>query len=59
MKELLDAIKELYTTFEENANAQCEKGNKAAGGRARKASSELAKKLAEFRKASVAAGKTK
>jgi hypothetical protein len=57
MTELLNEIAELYATFTENAAAQIEKGNKAAGTRARKASTELGKKLAEFRKVSLAATK--
>lgn len=36
-----------------NAEAQCEKGNKTAGTRARKASLELTKLLKDFRKASI------
>ena len=39
--------------FVENADAQVEKGNKAAGARARKAALELMKDLKEFRKVSV------
>lgn len=43
--------------FKANAAAQVEKGNKAAGARARKASLEIEKLLKEFRKASVNASK--
>lgn len=57
MTELLNEIATLVATFTENATAQAEKGNKAAGTRARKASSELGKKLAEFRKVSLATAK--
>ncbi|WQJ53572.1 MAG: hypothetical protein [Wendovervirus sonii] len=57
MKELFEQISALINTFNENATAQVEKGNKAAGARARKASLELGKKLAEFRKVSVAEAK--
>ncbi|MBQ2417672.1 MAG: histone H1 [Alistipes sp.] len=39
--------------FQVNAAAQVEKGNKAAGTRARKAALELSKELKEFRKVSV------
>lgn len=53
MKELLASINESLATFTENAEAQVEKGNKAAGGRARKASLELEKLLKQFRKVSV------
>ena len=43
--------------FVVNADAQVEKGNKAAGARARKAALELMKDLKEFRKVSVAEAK--
>lgn len=57
MKELVEQIKALGASVIENAQAQADKGNKAAGARARKASLELEKVLKEFRKASVEAGK--
>ena len=57
MKELVEKIQAAYAAFEADANAQAEKGNKAAGTRARKASLELEKLMKEFRKASVEAGK--
>lgn len=57
MKELVDNIKVLAGEFIENATAQAEKGNKAAGARARKASLELEKALKQFRKDSVEAAK--
>ena len=57
MKELVDQIKAEYEVFAQNATAQVEKGNKAAGARARKASLELEKVLKEFRKVSVEATK--
>ena len=57
MKELVDQIKAEYDVFVKNADAQVEKGNKAAGLRARKAALELIKDLKEFRKVSVEAGK--
>ena len=57
MKELVDQIKAEYEVFVKNADAQVEKGNKAAGTRARKASLELEKLMKEFRKVSVEAGK--
>ena len=53
MKELVDQIKAEYDVFVKNADAQVEKGNKAAGTRARKAALELSKLLKEFRKVSV------
>ena len=57
MKELVDSIKVLAGEFIANATAQAEKGNKAAGARARKASLQVEKLLKEFRKVSVEAGK--
>lgn len=50
-------VAELYSEFAKDANAQIEKGNKAAGTRARKASLEIEKAMKEFRKASLAATK--
>jgi len=57
MKELVEKIKAEYAEFEVNAVAQAEKGNKAAGARARKAALSLMKDLKDFRKASVEAAK--
>lgn len=57
MKELIEKIQATYAAFEIDANAQLEKGNKAAGTRARKASLELEKMMKEFRKASLEASK--
>ena len=54
MKNLVEKINAEYEVFVSNANAQVEKGNKAAGTRARKAALELMK---EFRKVSVEASK--
>ena len=48
MNELIAKIKDLI-----DATAQAEKGNKAAGTRARKASLDLEKVLKEFRKVSL------
>ena len=53
MKELAAKIKEAYAAFQNDATAQVEKGNKAAGTRARKASLQVEKLLKEFRKVSV------
>ncbi len=50
-------ISELFAQFSENAKLQMEKGNKAAGTRARKASLELEKLLKQFRKESLEASK--
>ena len=57
MKELVDQIKAEYAVFVENADAQVEKGNKAAGARARKAALNLMKMMKDFRKESVEASK--
>jgi len=53
MKELIEKINAEIENFQKDAAAQLEKGNKAAGTRARKASLELANLLKEFRKASI------
>ena len=53
MNELIAKIKELAEALLVDATAQAEKGNKAAGTRARKASLELEKALKEFRKVSL------
>ena len=53
MNELIAKIKEMSDALLVDAAAQAEKGNKAAGTRARKASLELEKALKEFRKVSL------
>ena len=53
MNELIEKIKEMSEALLVDAAAQAEKGNKAAGTRARKASLELEKVLKEFRKVSL------
>ena len=53
MKELVDKINEQIAVFTENAALQVEKGNKAAGTRARKSALELSKLCKDFRKISV------
>ncbi len=57
MKELTEKIQEAYEAFAKDANLQVEKGNKAAGARARKSALELMKLMKEFRKMSVEASK--
>lgn len=57
MKKIIENIAALSEDFSKNANALVEKGNKAAGMRARKASLELTKLFKEFRKASIAESK--
>ena len=53
MKALVEKINALIADFQVNAAAQVEKGNKAAGTRARKAALELSNEFKEFRKVSV------
>ncbi|SIT15634.1 histone H1 [Chryseobacterium gambrini] len=57
MKELIEKINVAVEAFKTDAELQAEKGNKAAGTRARKASLELEKLFKEFRKTSVEASK--
>lgn len=57
MEELLQQVKEAFETFSADAALQLEKGNKAAGTRARKASLELEKLMKQFRKDSIEAAK--
>ena len=58
MNELIEKIKEVSEVLLVDAAAQAEKGNKAAGARARKASLDLEKLLKEFRKLSLEESKT-
>lgn len=53
MKELIEKIQQTYDAFSTEAALQVEKGNKAAGTRARKASLEVEKLMKEFRKESL------
>ncbi len=57
MKELVKQINAEIEVFQTNAAAQVEKGNKAAGTRARKAALNISKLMKDFRKASVEAAK--
>ena len=57
MKELVNKINAVWAVFAANAEAQAEKGHKAAGARARKSSLALEKLLKEYRKASIEAAK--
>lgn len=57
MKELVEKIKAEFEAFAKDADLQVEKGNKAAGTRARQSSLVLEKLLKEFRKVSVEASK--
>jgi len=56
-KEIHAKIKELFEEFTSNHDVHAEKGNKAAGGRARKAIGEIKKLVTEYRKASVSESK--
>jgi hypothetical protein len=57
MKDLVSKIKAEFEKFAADADLQVEKGNKAAGTRARKATLELEKLTKEFRKVSIAESK--
>ena len=57
MEELVGKIKAEFEAFATDASLQVEKGNKAAGTRARKSSLDLEKLLKEFRKVSIEASK--
>ena len=51
--ELYEQIEELFEDFQHNHKTFLEKGNKAAGGRARKAIGEIKKLVTDYRKAAV------
>lgn len=53
MKELIEKINAEFESFSKEAAQQAEKGNKAAGTRARKSALELSKLFKDFRKVSV------
>ena len=53
MNELIAKVRELAAELVADAELRAEKGNKAAGTRARKASLTLEKVLKEFRKVSL------
>ncbi len=53
MKALVEKIQAEFEEFAKNAQAQVEKGNKAAGARARKAALKIMKDMKDFRKISV------
>ncbi len=55
--ELYYQIKVLFDEFDTNHQEHSQKGNKAAGGRARKAIGEVKKLVTEYRKASVSESK--
>ena len=57
MEKTFEQTSELFAQFSKDAGLQIEKGNKAAGTRARKVSLELEKLLKQFRKESLEASK--
>lgn len=59
MKELIEQIAEMSQSFLKDARSQLEKGNKAAGLRARRTSLDLEPLLKRFRKLSLAAASDK
>ena len=54
---LYSEIKQLWEEFDENHSKFSDKGNKAAGARARKAIGSVKKLVTDYRKASVAESK--
>lgn len=59
MKDLIEHISAKAEAFLKYANSQLDKGNKAAGLRARRTSLELEPLLKQFRKASLKASEKK
>ena len=55
--ELYETLNNLWEEFQENHRTFTEKGNNAAGGRARKAVGEVKKLVTDYRKASVTESK--
>ena len=53
MKKILQDIFSAFENFKKDATLNIEKGNKAAGTRARKTSNEIAKMLKSYRAISV------
>ena len=56
--ELYEQIEELFETFQHNHKTFAEKGNKAAGGRARKSIGEIKKLVTGYRQASISESKS-
>ena len=56
--ELYETLNNLWEDFQENHRTFTEKGNKAAGSRARKAIGEIKKLVTDYRKASVSESKS-
>lgn len=59
MENLIDLLERRMETFLSNARSQSEKGNKAAGLRARRTSLDIEPLLKRFRKLSLAASNDK
>ena len=57
-KNLYDSLTDLWSEFDDNHQKFEEKGNKAAGARARKALGEIKKLVTDYRKASVEESKS-
>ena len=55
--ELYETLNNLWEEFQTNHRTFTEKGNKAAGGRARRAVGEVKKLVTDYRKASVTESK--
>ena len=55
--DIYNEINDLFETFQENHKTFTEKGNKSAGGRARKSIGEIKKLVTDYRKASVSESK--
>ena len=55
--ELYETMNNLWEDFQTNHRTFTDKGNKAAGGRARKAVGEVKKLVTDYRKASVTESK--
>ena len=56
--ELYETIEELFEDFQHNHKTFTEKGNKSAGGRARKAIGEIKKLVTAYRQTSVSESKS-
>ena len=56
--ELYETLNNLWEDFQENHRSFTEKGNKAAGGRARKSIGEIKKLVTDYRKASISESKS-
>ena len=57
-EKLYNEINDLFETFQENHRDFSSKGNKSAGGRARKSIGEIKKLVTDYRKASISESKS-